>query len=360
MTFLYILFAILIFGLLIFIHELGHYASARIFKVKINEFAIGMGPKIISRKSKKTDIVYSLRLLPFGGFVAMEGEDGVNTDPNALVNKAPWKRFLVLAAGAAMNIIFAVVVMFALVGFTATDSDGNSRLASNKIALFYTEIEGHENDFDISSKDSGLKEGDVVIKVGSTYTHIGQDVGYEIMRQGIAPIDITVIRDGETIVLKDVVFPTSYNSGSLFGERDFMVYADNNLSVFNIFRHSFYRSLNTVSLIWDSLYDLITGRYGIEAVSGPVGVTEVIVETAQTGQFQNVVYLAVVIAMNLGIFNLLPLPALDGGRLVFILFEMIFRKPINRKVEGYIHAVGLFIMLAFIVFITFKDIVKLF
>lgn len=360
MTILYILFAILIFGFLIFIHELGHYATARLFKVKINEFALGMGPKIISKRSKKTDIVYSLRALPFGGFVAMEGEDGINTDPNALINKAPWKRFIVITAGAAMNILFAVVAMFLLVGFTASDADGNSNLPSNRIAAFYTDIEEYKNEFEISSEDSGLKEGDYIIKVASSRTHIGQEVAYEIMRQGIKPIDITVIRDGETLVLKDVVFPTGTNSGSLFGERDFMVYADTNLSAFNIFRHSFYRTLNTVSLIWDSLFDLITGRYGIEAVSGPVGVTEVIVETAETGEFRSVAYLAVVIAMNLGIFNLLPLPALDGGRLVFILYEMIFRKPVNRKIEGYIHSVGLIIMLAFIVFITFKDIAKLF
>jgi len=213
---------------------------------------------------------------------------------------------------------------------------------------------------DVSVSDStGLDAGDRVLKVGSTRVHTANELLYEIMHQGIEPINVTVERNGERLVLQNVQFPTFTEAGTTFGDADFRVYAEKPTAL-AVTKHAFFRSVSTVKMIWDSLIDLISGRYGMESLSGPVGVTEVIVETAETKQVANLVYLAAVIAVNLGVVNLLPLPALDGGRILFVLVEMVIRKPVNRKIEGYIHAAGMLLLLAFIFIITMKDIIKLF
>ena len=178
------------------------------------------------------------------------------------------------------------------------------------------------------------------------------------MRLGIEPVDLTVVRDGEKTVIEDVEFPQMSEQGVAFGDADFYVYGQERTFT-NLVKHSFYRSTYTVRMIWESLYDLVTGRYGIEAVSGPVGVTEALTQAAQTGSY-NFIYLVVVISMNLGVMNLLPLPALDGGRLVFLLIEAVRRKPINPKVEGVIHTAGLALFMLLMIFICVKDVIKLF
>ncbi|MGN1082156.1 MAG: site-2 protease family protein, partial [Candidatus Avispirillum sp.] len=167
-----------------------------------------------------------------------------------------------------------------------------------------------------------------------------------------------VVRDGEKTVIEDVEFPQISEQGVAFGDADFYVYGQERTFT-NLVKHSFYRSTYTVRMIWESLYDLVTGRYGIEAVSGPVGVTEALTEAAQTGSY-NFIYLVVVISMNLGVMNLLPVPALDGGRFVFLLIEAVRRKPINPKVEGVIHTAGLALLMLLMIFICVKDVIKLF
>lgn len=341
-TALYIVLAIFAFGLLIFIHECGHYLFARLFKVKILEFSVGMGPRLYKKTSKKTGIEYSLRALPIGGFVSMAGEDEESEDPNALTRKPVWQRIIITAAGAAVNLIAGILVMSILV-FTG------SGLGSTVIYGFADNA---------PSEESGLCAGDKIVRVDGKRVHIADDLLYEIMRLGIEPVDITVIRDGEEKVIEDVEFAQMSSEGVAFGEPDFQVYGEERTFP-NLVRHSFYRSTYTVKMIWESLYDLVTGRYGVEAVSGPVGVTGALTEAAEEGAY-NFIYLIVVISMNLGIMNLLPLPALDGGRLVFLIIEGIRRKPLNRKVEGYIHAVGLALLMLLMVFICVKDIIKLF
>lgn len=341
-TVLYIILAILIFGLLIFIHEGGHYVAARIFKVTIKEFSIGMGPKLISKTSKKTGIAYSLRLFPIGGFVSMD-EDEESDDPNAFTNKAVWKRMIITAAGAAMNIILGIIVMSIYVA-------ASPRLGTTTIAEF-----SNENSVIMQS---GLEVGDTIVAVDGKNTHIYSQMYYEIMRKGYEPIDVTVIRDGERITVENVSFPTQNQSGTVFGDIDFKVYALEK-NVGTVVKEAYYQSLNTIKMIWESLFDLITGRYGIQAVSGPVGVTEAFVDAARAGVLQ-FVYLASVISMNLGVMNLLPLPALDGGRLLFQIIELIRRKPVNRNVEGYIHFAGLVLLMILMVLIVFKDVIGLF
>ena len=338
-----ILIAILIFGLLIFIHESGHYLTARLFHVNIREFAIGMGPKILSKTAKKTGIAYSLRLIPMGGFVSMEGEDEESPDPNAFTKKPVWQRIIITAAGAFMNIMVGIIVMAILVSTQKT-------LPSNTISQFQDLAE-------VPSYNAGLRVGDTITAVDGVQVHIANEMLYEIMRRGVEPIDITVDRDGERITFHDIQFPTFVESGVKFGNVDFYVAAENRTPSV-IAKHAFFRSFSTIKMIWESLYDLLTGRYGMEAVSGPVGVTEALGEAAQSG-ISDLVYIAVVISMNLGIMNLLPLPALDGGRLLFQLIELVRRKPINREVEGMIHFAGLVLLMVLFVVVTFKDVLTL-
>ncbi len=178
------------------------------------------------------------------------------------------------------------------------------------------------------------------------------------MRRGWEPLDVTVIREGKTIVIPDVQFPTFYESGTIFGNVDFFVLGED-VNPLTVLKHSYFRAVSTIRMIWESLYDMVSGRYGMETVSGPVGVTEALGEAAKEGA-EDLIYLAVVISMNLGIMNLLPFPALDGGRLLFQLIELVRRKPINRDVEGMIHFTGLVLLMILFVVITFKDIMNLF
>lgn len=341
---LYILLAIFIFGILILIHEGGHYFFARIFKVKINEFAIGMGPRLISHTSKKTGIAYSLRLFPIGGFVSMAGEDEDSEDENALCNKPAWQNIIITAAGAAVNIFAGVLVMFILV-------------LSSKEPIGSNVVYGYNDDTAISS-EYGIQAGDRILEVDGANVHIAEDLYYEVMRRCVEPVDITVERDGERIVLSDVHFPTIVQGGATFGNVDFVLYAEES-TVPNLLKHAWFRSTNTVKMIWQSLFDLVTGRYGMDAVSGPVGVTEALGEAAKQS-FGDLAYLAVIISMNLGIMNLLPLPALDGGRLVFQVIRLIRGKPVKPEIEGYVHFAGFVALIILMIVITFNDVMKLF
>ncbi|MBQ7923231.1 MAG: site-2 protease family protein [Clostridia bacterium] len=339
-----ILIAILIFGLLIFIHEFGHYLTARAFHVTIREFAIGMGPKLFTKVSRKTGIAYSLRALPVGGFVSMVGEDEESEDENAFHRKPVWQRIIITIAGAAMNVIVGILVMSILVMTQET-------LASTTIAQF-RETET------VSTYEYGLREEDKILKVDGTRVYIANELVYEVMRKGYEPISVTIERDGEVITLDHVEFPTFTDSGVVFGNIDFYVFAEARTPV-TVLKHAVFRSVSTIKMIWESLYDLVTGKYGVESVSGPVGVTEALGEAASSG-ISDLVYLSVVISMNLGIMNLLPLPALDGGRLLFQIIELIRRKPVNPNVEGIVHFAGFVLLMILFVVITFKDILALF
>lgn len=343
-TAVYIVIAILIFGFLIFIHEGGHFLFARLFKVTVHEFSIGMGPKIFSKKSKKSGIAYSLRAFPIGGFVSMAGEDEESEDPNALNKKPVWQRLIIVSAGAATNLVAGILVMFILVFSSASMGLGSTTVAEFRDGAL--------------SQGCGLQVGDTIVEVDGRNVHIADELVYEIMRLGIEPVDLTIVRDGEKTVIEDVEFPEISEQGVAFGNADFYVYGQERTFT-NLVKHSFYRSTYTVRMIWESLYDLVTGRYGIEAVSGPVGVTEALTEAAQTGSY-NFIYLVVVISMNLGVMNLLPLPALDGGRIVFLLIEAVRRKPVSPKVEGVVHTTGMVLLILFMIFVCVKDVIKLF
>ena len=339
-TILYILIAVFAFGLMILLHELGHFLTARACGVKIEEFSIGMGPRLCGVTDKR-GTAFNLRALPFGGFVSMKGEDEEADGANSFAEKRPWQKFLIVAAGGLMNVLLAFVLMFGIVL-------SQEALASNVVAQFR----------DGATSSAELAVGDRIVRVDGTRTRVYYDVAYEIMHAGYEPIDVEVIRDGQKLVLHDVTFPTQTSSGMLFGAVDFVPYAEAK-NVGNLLKHTFVRSFSTVKMNWDSLIDMIFGRVSMDAVSGPVGVTEALGDAAKSGG-GSFAYLLCVLSMNLGVVNLLPLPALDGGRLVFILFEMIFRKKVPAKYEAAVHFVGIVLLLGLMVLVTFKDIAKLF
>jgi len=338
------LLAIAVFGLLIFIHELGHYICARVCGVGINEFAIGMGPKLFGWTSKKTGIRYSIRALPIGGYVSMVGEDEESEREDAFANRPVWKRILIVIAGPVMNLLLGFLAMT-----IAVVSAGE---------LYGTEIIYPDNGYVQISDEAGLDNGDIILKVDGVRVHTRNELVYEIYRKGVEPVDITVLRNGEKLLVEDVLFPNVEDKGVVFGGVDF--YGNQERFGFgNIIKHIFFRSLSTVKMIVDSFVDLLSGRYGLETMSGPVGITQAVGEAA-AGGFDQFIYFFVFITINLGVFNLFPIPALDGGRLLFLLAEAILRRPINKNVEGIIHLIGLVLMLGLIVVVTFNDIARLF
>lgn len=342
-----IVIAVFVFGFLILIHELGHYVFARLFKVKINEFSIGMGPRLLWWDSKKTNIRYSLSMLPIGGYVAMAGEDEESDEPNAFDKKPAWQRFIITLAGAAVNIIFGFLAMILL---TCLINVGNTEVVEF--------VPREESGYDISSEDFGLAAGDVIVSVDGKRVTVLDELSYEIMRRGNEPVDIVVRRGDELVTLYDVSFPTIEESGQTFGTMDFRVRRQEK-SVGTVLSYSWHKSCLIVRMCWESIVDLVTGRYTLAAVSGPIGISSAIGEAAAAG-FVSLLYITVVISINLGFMNLLPIPALDGGRLITVLAEMISRKKLPKKVEGTINAIGLAILLLLSLVIMVKDIVQLF
>lgn len=397
MTFVYLLLTLLLLSVMVVIHELGHFLFAKLFKVTVLEFSIGMGPAIYTTKKKQknsaenspfelsssftrdsepveiTDgqiepeeengqpkpeqaqpegeqkTVFSIRALPIGGFVSMAGEDQASTDKNAFCNKKVWQRLIITLAGPAMNLLLGFLCVCVLVGF-----DG----AADKLPSNVITYEGVETSIS-NTGDDPLVNGDKIIKVNNVSVHTGNELDYEITNQGYKPVDLTVIRDGEKIVLEDVSFPSiEVMEGVYMGNMDFKVYRDE-VNFGNVVKHAFFRSVSMVKMIVDSIVDLVRGRYGADALSGPVGVSEAVGQATKNG-FYSVLYLFAFITINLGVFNLIPFPALDGGRVIFLAYEGIFRKPVKKEVEQAINTVGLMLLMGVAVLVMIKDIFALF
>ena len=341
---LHILLAIAVFGLLIFIHEFGHYLCARLCGVGIHEFSIGMGPAIFGWTSKKTGIRYGLRLLPVGGYVSMVGEDEESDREDAFGNKSVWKRILIVTAGPIMNLLLGFFAMLILVVSTAP-------LGGTTIV--------YPDDGTVHVSDAaGLDSEDVILKVENVRVHTANELTYEVIHQGDKPLDFTILRNGEKMVIEDVVFSSQEELGVTFGTCDFGVRAEK-FTFLNVIKHTFFRSISTVKMIIDSFVDLLTGRYGVESVSGPVGITQAIGESTQYG-FSSFLYLFVVITVNLGVFNLLPFPALDGGSIIFALYELITRRKVKSEIVGYASIIGFALLMILAVFVTAGDIAQLF
>lgn len=340
------LVAVLLFGVIIAIHEFGHFFFAKLFKVKVNEFALGMGPAILKKKIGETQ--YALRLFPIGGFVSMEGEDSASDDDRAFNKKKPYQRFIIVAAGAILNLILGLIVVAVCISM--------QNLVGTRVV--------HSFDENAISCNYGLKAGDEIIKINDTHIYSSRGIGFNMVRDTDNKLNLTVIRDGEKVELKDVEFRQFELDGKMYVEQDFFIVGVDH-TFFNVVKNAVLDSASIVQMVRLSLVDLCTGKYGMKDVSGPIGTISAIADsTAQGPTAKDKLFTALTllsyISINVGVMNLLPIPALDGGRLFFIFVEIIRRKPIDPKREGVIHTVGLVLLLLLMAVISISDIIKVF
>lgn len=340
-----ILFALLFFGVIIMIHECGHFTCAKLFKVKVNEFSLGMGPALFKRK--KGDTLYAVRLFPIGGYVAMEGEDDASEDDRAFNKKPVWQKMIIVVAGALMNLILGFILMVLLLT-TSTDLIG-----TNTIKEFYP---------DAVSSQYGLQAGDRFVEIDGHHVWSELDLSFLMSRSQDGVFDFVVERDGEKVTLNDVHFATEQQNGITLIQYDFIIIGEQP-GFLNIVKNAFTQSASIVRMVWLSVFDLVTGRYGMSELAGPVGTVDIIADvTAQavsSGSLTNLLTIMAFITINVGVANLLPLPALDGGRFLFLAIEAVRRKPVNPKYEGYVHAAGLVLLLLLMVVVTYNDIARI-
>lgn len=335
-----ILFAILFFGIIIALHEFGHFSTAKLFRIKVNEFSIGMGPAIF--KKQKGETLYALRLLPIGGFVSLEGEDEVSEDPHAFGNQKAWKRFIVIAAGATLNIILGLVligIMLSMSGAVPTT------VVSDVTENMYT-------------AETGVLTGDKIISIDGTKVYSARDLYYCLYRNNDGKYDIVLKRNGEKIEFNQMEVLYDMEQGYC----SFIV-GNEKATLLNIIPGSVKETLSMTKMIWLSLIDMVRGNYGMDELSGPVGTIGIVADTASaavsSADYSMIFFMLAFITVNIGMVNLLPLPALDGGRLFFIFIECIFRKPVPKKFEAIVHAAGLVLLLGLMALITFNDISNL-
>lgn len=334
--------AILLFCIMIFPHELGHFIAARRVGVKVNEFAFGMGPAIWKKQGPET--LYSIRLFPVGGFCAMEGEDEDSNEPRAFGNKKPWQKIVVLAAGSFMNIICAIVIMSLVIG----------------IMGFTTTVVGQVTE-DLPAKAAGILEGDKLLKIDDTEIEQWTDVSKALQASGGEEVVVTLERDKQVETVSIVPQLTegvdaqgNPAQGYVLGvtckisHNPFMAVVDGAQSTWNM-----------TKMMFSALGQLFTGKAGVDELSGPVGMINMVSQTTEYG-FWYYGFLTALICVNLAIINLLPLPALDGGRIIFVIYTMITGKTVSEKVEGAIHMVGMVLLLALMVFVTMNDITRIF
>lgn len=341
-----IIFAVICFSLIIFVHELGHFLTARLFDVRVHEFALGMGPKIFSKK--KGDTEYSLRAIPLGGFCSMEGEDKESDDEGSFSKKPRYARFIILASGAAMNIVLGFLVCIIYVTIAFAPNGLPSRTVDSVI--------------EESSLNGFLQPGDKIVEINESRINIKRDIDFAMQRGAGKESTITVKRDGELVSTSFKPYVSQYTDGTpayLLG----VMTRSEKANVFNVIRESFFQTIWSGKLVFVSLGMLIGGETGLSDMSGPVGVVGVMNEAASQGGLAgilNLLYLMSFISVNIGIMNLLPIPALDGGRLFFVVVEAIRRKPIPADKEGIVHFIGLVFLLGLMVFVTWNDISRLF
>ena len=331
-----IISSIIIFLLVILIHEFGHFIVAKMNGVSVLEFSIGMGPKLFQRESNGT--LYSLRVLPVGGYCQLEGEDEENDSPNSLNNQSPLVRLKVILAGAIMNFILAFILLILLMS----------------VSRVSTEVSGVIKDSPAYSL--GIQTGDQIVSINGENVSDGEEL-LKSIKESQGDLNIGVIRDSQSKNIK--VTPRLENNIRKIGVNFQEEYNIKNFSIVKGFKKGLITFLNLTGMLYKFLGMLITGQLGLGGVSGPVGVVKEIGNAAKTG-VANLIFLLAYININLGVFNLLPIPALDGGRAIFILIEMIFGKKISQEKEGYIHMVGLILLLALIAIVTIKDVIKLF
>ena len=338
-TILQVIVAVFVFGLLIFIHELGHFTVGKLSGMRVNEFAIGMGPAIWSFCKGETQ--YAIRILPIGGYVSVEGEDDDSFDPRAYCNVALWKRVLFVSAGALMNLLLGFLLFAILVG----------QRESIPTTLVHS--------FDPGSVASNyLQVGDQILKVNGSRVFTSNDISFSLVSDRDGIVDFTVLRDGERLELVgvDMEMETLEDGTKTIHPGFYVASAPKTLS--GGVKYTALWMLSTVRQVWLSLLNLVTGNFSLAELSGPVGVSAVIGQASSQGMVP-LLTLVGFITVNIGVFNLLPLPALDGGRLLFLLIELVIRRPVNPKYEGIIHTAGFLLLMGLMLVVTFNDLARL-
>ena len=349
-----IVFGILLFSFLIFIHELGHFLAAKASKVQVNEFAMFMGPAIFKKQIGET--LYSIRCIPIGGYCAMEGEDEDTDNPRSFQKARWWKRLIILAAGSAMNFL-AGFLLFAIV------------FAPMKQVV--TPVIDNFESFSTVNGPDGLQVGDEILKIDGERIYVSDDVSLILSLKGGETHDILVRRNGEKVLLEDLKMEAHLTKDEYGNEvmRYGMNLHSEDANFGNKLCYIWNYTIDNVRNTRLSLQMLFSGQASFKDMSGAVGIVDMMTDVAAsspswTDALLNLLYFGGFIAVNLAVMNLLPLPALDGGRIVGLMLttiiEAITRKKINPKYEGYIHAVGMILLLVLMAVITFKDIFTIF
>ncbi len=348
---MYIVIAILVFGILIAVHELGHFVVAKLCGVKVNEFSIGMGPALVKKQGRET--LYALRILPIGGYCAMEAEDEASEDPRAFTNQKAWKKILILCAGSFMNFLMGlilIVIMYADAESFVTPTIGSF-------------MEGCPYE-----SEEYFQVGDEFYSIDGNRIYLSSDISM-FMERGGESHDIVVIRDGEKVELDDVtlekrIYEEYKNSGPKYG----FIFTSEQNSLMTELRYSWNTAKEFSRWVWLGLEDLVHGAVSLDDMSGPVGIVDMMNDVGEQSQttdaaVKNMLYIAALIAINLAIMNMLPIPALDGGRvfllLVTLVIEKLARKKLDPKYEGYIHLVGMVLLLGLMAVVMYNDIAKL-
>ena len=352
---MYVVVAILAFGILIVVHELGHFTAAKLLGVRVNEFAVGMGPKLLKKKGKET--LYTLRALAFGGFCAMGEDEGATDDPRAFTSQKRWRRIVILAAGSTANFIMAFII---IVVMTA----GFQLFLGTTITNL---VDGFPN-----RGEQGLMTGDTIVSVSGERLYYRSD--FELFmglaeHRGDKAVDLVIRRDGKTIRLDK--FPLELREYMIDGKMQLKYGITFNIIEANAvekLKYSCYNAMNNVRLIRVSLAQLISGAAGMQEVSGVVGIIDTMNDIGQTSPtvvtgILNIVGFMAFIGINLAVMNMLPIPALDGGRILFVFItwfiEKIIRRSLDPKYEGYIHTAAFVLLMGFMIFVLVNDVVKI-
>lgn len=348
---MYIIIAIIIFGILIAIHEFGHFTAAKLCGVKVEEFAIGMGPALF--KKQKGETVYALRILPIGGFCAMAGEDEESDDPRAFTNQGFWKKFVILCAGSFMNLVLGIVLI--LIMYAGAQA-------------FVTPTIDHFMDGCPYEGTEAMQAGDTFYSIDGQRIYLVSDVSSFLMR-GDGVYDIVMLRDGEKVELKDFALTTkTYAEYANEGPKYGFVFGYTEATFGTKLEYTWNTTLEFSRLVWLGLGDLINGKVGLKDMSGPVGIVDMMNEVGQQAEStkaaaDNLLYISAFIAVNLAIMNMLPIPALDGGRvflmIVTVIIEAVSHKKLDPKYEGYIHLGGMVLLLGLMALVMYNDITKL-
>ena len=343
-----IVLGVLLFGFVIFFHELGHFLMAKASGIRVNEFSIGMGPALF--RFGKGETQYTLRLLPIGGYCAMEGEDEESTDARAFGNQPVWQRILVVIAGGVFNILLGLVLMF--LSLLPQETFSTTLLAQ----------------FEENSvlQAAGAQRGDQIVQVDDYKIYNASDLSFAMAMADPDDVSFVVKREDTRIPFEHLKMPSEEVEGRKVLRMDFWVFGEKR-NAQNLLTRSATETFSLVRLVIHTIKGMFTGRFGLNDLAGPVGTAQAISQVTGAGlasgfgqAFANLLNMIIMITVNLGVVNLLPLPALDGGRLLFLLWEAVTRHPVPPKYEGVVHLVGFGLLILLMVAVTFNDILRLF